>query len=472
MSYNLFNSKVKVTSFFIFISMGFFQLLIYANLYYLGDLRDRIIFFLGNYVLLFIGYLLAIYFFKRSLSEFSPLKFFTVLFIFSISFRITMIFSMGYLSTDILRYFWDGMLSINGVDPYKYVPSSYELEKFRTMSYYESYDHKDEFTIYPPLAQFFFLGSHLIFGDNPIGLKSLLSIFDTSNGILIFLIIRKMKGDNFQSNLGALIYLWNPLVIIEFAHSGHIDALAIFLLLLCIYSLSRTLRISSSTSLVASIFTKWIPILFLPIYMKYMWRQKKGFIKALLSIIVASLVIILPFYFSSGFNFILTTFNFIRNWRFESALSRFLILILPFEGILESFISKFVSYSIFIISIIVLTYKSRFSNITEIINTFLLLIALFYLIAPSTYPWYVPWILTMAILKRSGFITSSSIFLSGLAVVNYLQEFSTLSELQFWFAYIVWFIPVFAILAYYLYQSKGYQSLLKRFNSGPINANT
>lgn len=451
--FNSNSSKVGIISLLI---IGFVQLSIYGNLYYLGDLRDSIIIFFGNYFLLFISYIIAIYILNKCKSkEYQSWILLAIIFFFSISFRFLMVISETYLSTDIFRYMWDGMLSGNWTDPYKYVPSSLELDNFKGVEYYEIYDHKDEFTIYPPFAQIFFFVSHLLFGNSQLGMKSFLSIFDILNGSLIFLLIKSQKNELFRAFKGTLIYLWNPLVIIEFSNSGHLDVLAIFLILLSLYFLTRSLIIGSLVSLVASVFTKWIPLLFVPFYIKFLMNKEKfHLIKTAFPAIIFSLAIILPFYLSSGLNFLRGMTNFIQNWRFESTLSRFIMFIFPFEGLDGLNSAKVMSYAIFIISLIVVLNFVKLLKILNLVDSLIVIIALFYLITPSIFPWYAIWLLALSCIRGTDFITLSSISLSGIAVLNYLQEFSKLNQFQFWAAYTIWFIPIIAILIFYLHRSK------------------
>jgi hypothetical protein len=376
-----------------------------------------------------------------------------LMFLFSILFRSFMVVSDVSLSTDILRYLWDGVLLNNGVDPYEYIPLSSELDRFKDAEFYQNYDHKSEFTPYPPFSQLFFTISYFIFNANITGMKSLLSVFDILNGALIILLILKIRGDTFQAFQGALIYLWNPLVIIEFSHSGHIDALAIFLTLLSLYFLSNLSVINSSVLILLSALTKWFSLLFIPLYLRYLFRKSIGYFGlAIVSISITFSILAIPFYLSSRFNFIMGTIYFIENWRFESFLSRLITISLQLDTPGELYIAKITSYIIFLGSYFFILYKSKLHKVSNVIKYSILALLIFYLVTPAIFPWYIIWILALFSILKIDSRTWLAIALSGISVISYVIEFYPLSGFEFWLVYILWFIPIVGI--YFLHISE------------------
>jgi len=439
---------------FLFLISGFFQLVIYYNLFTIGNLGENITLFLSNYILLFAVYSLTLYYCMKNgfvKSYFS--RYLALMFLFSILFRSLMVISDVSLSTDILRYLWDGMLLNNGIDPYKYIPLSSELDRFKDVEFYQAYDHKGEFTPYPPFSQLFFTISYLIFNANITGMKFLLSVFDIINGALIILLILKIRGDTFQAFQGALIYLWNPLVIIEFSHSGHIDALAIFLTLLSLYFLSKLSVINSSVLILLSALTKWFSLLFVPLYIRYLFKKSKRYFSlAIVSISIAFSILVIPFYLSSRFNFVMGMIYFIKNWRFESFLSRIITISFQLDTPGELYIAKITSYLIFLGSYFFILYKSKLHQVSNVIEYSILTLLIFYLVTPAIFPWYMLWILALFSILKIDRRTWLAIALSGISVISYVMEFYPLSELEFWFAYMLWFVPIVCI--YFLHISE------------------
>ena len=92
-----------------------------------------------------------------------------------------------------------------------------------------------------------------------------------------------------------LIYLWNPLIIVEFAHGAHVDAFMIGLMMAALWALFRSRsRLLSMTALAAATLTKGLPALLLPVVVRrWGWRR---------TIVYAGLVfaICLPFALGAG----------------------------------------------------------------------------------------------------------------------------------------------------------------------------
>ncbi len=433
-------------------ALAVLQLFLYIEIYRLGNLSQTIFVFLVDYVLLFGSYVVTFVFCRSSDLESGNRFLQAVLVVFPLMFRMIMIMAETSLSTDIFRYMWDGMLLANGIDPYKYVPSSRQLQSFQNIYYYEIYDHKDELTVYPPVAQYLFSVSYALFGASQQGFKSVITIFDILNGLLIALVIMKL-GAKRTAYLGAMLYLWNPLVIVEFSGSGHVDAFAIFFLLLSIYMLLNLSTFNSAASLAASSMTKWITLPIIPFYLKAVFKQKPRFLlRAISSLVICSLVIVLPFILNSGFNFVTSVAKFASNWRFESALSRLFVFILNANSLEEFLVLKVLSYIMFAVLYVTIFFKARISGTAWLIDYSILTVCLLYLIVPAVYPWYSIWLLALTSL-RNGFRHWTSISSTGIAVVNYAQQFCQLSNVLFWGLYALWYVPVFAIILSYLPRS-------------------
>jgi hypothetical protein len=85
--------------------------------------------------------------------------------------------------------------------------------------------------------------------------------------------IRRTGGRSFQ----LAIYAWNPLVIVEFAASGHNDSLAILAVLAAVFVMSRGRWAVSTALLAAGALVKFFPAALFPLWLRRMqwpgsWR--------------------------------------------------------------------------------------------------------------------------------------------------------------------------------------------------------
>jgi len=132
------------------------------------------------------------------------------------------------LSSDIYRYVWDGKVQATGINPYRYVPADPALASLRDGTIFPHINRATTaVTIYPPVAQFFFLIVTRI-GENVTVMRLALVGCEAVTAAIIALFLRRMN----QPVTRVVAYLWHPLPLWEIASSGHVDALMLALMLL------------------------------------------------------------------------------------------------------------------------------------------------------------------------------------------------------------------------------------------------
>jgi hypothetical protein len=132
------------------------------------------------------------------------------------------------LSTDIFRYIWDGKVQATGINPYRYFPAHDALTHLRDATIFPRINRADyAVTIYPPVAEFFFLLVTRISESVTVMRLALLGC-EAASVSLIVLFLRRMQ----RPATRVVAYFWHPLPLWEIANNGHIDALAVALMLL------------------------------------------------------------------------------------------------------------------------------------------------------------------------------------------------------------------------------------------------
>jgi hypothetical protein len=153
----------------------------------------------------------------------------------AILFRILAVWQPPSLSTDIWRYVWDGHISVQGINPYQYPPSSPHVAAYRT-DYWPIINHPTWVTMYPPLSQRIFAVIAFLGGNSPYAYKAVFALFDLGNVALLLALLQRIKLPLQR----VLLYAWHPLIIIELSGSGHQDVLGIFFMLLAVLLLRRS----------------------------------------------------------------------------------------------------------------------------------------------------------------------------------------------------------------------------------------
>jgi alpha-1,6-mannosyltransferase len=132
------------------------------------------------------------------------------------------------LSSDIYRYVWDGRVQAAGINPYRYFPTDQALAFLRDEAIFPHINRADTaVTIYPPVAQFFFLVVTRI-GESVTVMRLALVGCEAVTVAVILLLLRRMN----RPMTRVVAYLWHPLPLWEIANSGHVDALMVALMML------------------------------------------------------------------------------------------------------------------------------------------------------------------------------------------------------------------------------------------------
>lgn len=100
--------------------------------------------------------------------------------------------------------------------------------------------------------------------------KSLVVASSLLCAALIWCILGRVRPKD--QMLGTLVYLWNPMIVIEFAAEGHNDALMIVFVLLSLLLAVQARPTASMVALVLSVLTKYMPLIFVPAQVIYFWR--------------------------------------------------------------------------------------------------------------------------------------------------------------------------------------------------------
>jgi alpha-1,6-mannosyltransferase len=145
-----------------------------------------------------------------------------------IALRIYVLLFDPLLSSDIFRYVWDGRVQAAGINPYRYFPAHDAVSHLRDATIFAGINRPDyAVTIYPPVAEFFFLIITRI-GENVNVMRLALLACEAVSVTVIVLFLRRLE----RPTTRVVAYFWHPLPIWEIANSGHVDALAVAFMLL------------------------------------------------------------------------------------------------------------------------------------------------------------------------------------------------------------------------------------------------
>jgi hypothetical protein len=191
-------------------------------------------------------------------------------------------------SNDMVRYLWDGRVQRLGYNPYLVVPSDPAMAQAHTDETREmpSRNHR---TPYPPAAQLFFRvvsGVH----ESTYAMKFALLVCD----LLTVVVLWRWLAWTGRNVWLALAYAWNPLVVLEISHGGHVDALGALWIAAAAYCLARRRTMMGTVAFVLGVATKLLPIVLAPL----LWRRIRVRDAVVGAAVLAALY--LPFFYGTS----------------------------------------------------------------------------------------------------------------------------------------------------------------------------
>jgi hypothetical protein len=198
-----------------------------------------------------------------------------IVIIFAALFRLSLLFSPPYLSDDIYRYIWDGRVQAAGINPYRYIPADSALAQLQDKEIYSRINRKDYArTIYPPTAEaVFFLTTRI--SESVTWMKATMVLFEA----LALWALAVLLASLGLPRQRILLYAWHPLVVWEFAGSGHADSIAIAFIALALLARRRNSEIGTGISLAGAALGKVFPfVLFPAFYKRWGWKMPLVFL--------------------------------------------------------------------------------------------------------------------------------------------------------------------------------------------------
>jgi alpha-1,6-mannosyltransferase len=222
---------------------------------HLGDLSVNIPEFMALALGIGIVYFVALFALEHTLDTSASLW---IIFAGALVFRLLLFPHPPSLSTDVHRYRWDGHVQQAGWNPYAIAPTDSRLKPLRDPGWYVM-PAPEIPTMYPPLSELVFRATWRLLPD-PVGFKTPFLLADLAVLAMLAGWIRSTGGRNYQ----IAVYAWNPLVIVEFASSGHNDALALAAVVLTMLIIRRY-PVMSTLALTAGALAKAFPVVLLPV---------------------------------------------------------------------------------------------------------------------------------------------------------------------------------------------------------------
>ncbi|WP_242116924.1 mannosyltransferase [Aestuariivivens sediminicola] len=366
------------------------------------------------------------------------------------AYRALFFLAIPNLSQDFYRFIWDGRVLLEGFNPYLHsVVSFIKTVDFPIPQAGELVSgmgslNASHFSNYPPMNQLCFAVAALFFKNSILGsvIVMRLIIIAADFGTLYFgkKLLQKL---NLPVN-SIFLYVLNPFIIIELTGNLHFEGVMVFFFIWSLYLLHSGKRYWAAVVLGLSISVKLIPLLFLPLFLKWsvFANPKNKAINAsestkigvvsvqalknlfLFYAIVLFTVIILfvPFY-STEFvmNYTDTLALWFKNFEFNASLYYIARAIgYTFRGYNEiTVIGTYIPYVILLFTFL-MTFLRANRHPQQVFTTMLFVLTFYFFSSTTVHPWYLTTLLVLSLFTpyKYPLVWSYVIILSYLAYVN------------------------------------------------------
>jgi alpha-1,6-mannosyltransferase len=326
---------------------------------------------------------------------------------FALLFRFLLLATPPVLSSDIYRYIWDARVLASGGNPYLSTPAAFATGEVKNEPLYQQQNRPFAPTIYPPLAQFAFRTVRGVAGESVSAMKALMIMGDLCTLALLVWLLSTMGLPRSR----VILYAWHPLVVFECAGSGHVDALAVPLILLAVIAWQRDQRTMAGIALGAATLVKIYPVLLLPVF----FGRRRWQIPLACAVTIA--LFYLPFLPRAGFGVLghLPRFLVDPDEVFNPSLMGLILSFGDYLGGAPIFWVSWIGRSILLATLIVLM-RNEVNRPSELLGRLWVIGTAMVLLTLTLHPWYLLWLLPfLAVQPRAAWI-----FLSGAIALSYL----------------------------------------------------
>lgn len=424
------------------IIMVLLSIIFYYNFAYHFQRTDFI-----KLITLFFGLLALCY----KLIQFEKWNFKFLLFV-GILFRLVFLFVLPNLSQDFYRFIWDGELVSNFINPYLRTPDQLininELVIDNAQDLYIGMGELSPkyFSNYPPLNQLIFAIAAILGGKTILGSVIVMRIIIIIADIGVVYFGRKLLKNLNRSPHLIFWYFLNPLIIVELTGNLHFEGVMLFFFVWSIYLLSIHNWKLAGIIYALSIAIKLVPLLFLPLFLKYFGIKKSIFFYTIIGFTI--IILIAPFYIPEFFsNYGETIGLWFSNFEFNASIYNIIkkIGVLYFDAkpweLIKSY-GKITPY-IIICVVFIFSFFRKNEKLSVLISSMLWVLTIYYFIAATVHPWYIIFLVVLTIFTsyRYSIIWSGLIILSYWAYTNpdFIEHLGVLA---------IEYISVFAFMTY------------------------
>jgi len=337
----------------------------------------------------------------------------------------TLLLAQPAMARDLYHYLMEGRILWHyGGNPMVDVPGQYPGDPLlpvldRWQMHYQ--------TPYGPLWLVLTWFPQTIAGGNAewllVSYKTLSVVFLFGTAYVVRLILVEVRPEH--RRLGTLLFLWNPLILIQIALNGHNDSVMMFFAMLAFYfGLKRRWALAIPV-LMLSVLVKYLTVLLLPVFIIYALRQGRRERREML--IGSAAAAVIAFAFLAPFWQGLETFGAYTeaqsSW-FVNSIPELIVRTIdgPIGKPAARIVARAVSLAMFAPLYGLLLWRLRKGSADPLLSGYQVLFV--YLLIGSTliFPWYVTWILPVGIVLMEPWVLTAVLLSVTASSIDIIQH--------------------------------------------------
>ncbi len=302
--------------------------------------------------------------------------------------RCAWLFATPNLSNDVYRFVWDGRLMAAGIHPLSHAPDYFMLSQNAvatlTPALFAQLNSPHYYTVYPTVLQAIFaISSSFSIGSlaaNILILKAFILAFECGTLYLLLQLLQKNKHR-------VVIYALNPLVINELVGNIHFEAAMIFFVLLSVFLLQKNKLNTAAFALSCAVSCKLLPLLFLPVYINVLGRQRG--VAFVWRVLAFSAALLLPFLATGARGFGSSLNLYFQSFEFNGSV--YYLLRAVGQWLSGYNLIAFIAPALTAIALLSIAYKYLLPTSTkkDFFAAFLWVQTVFFAAASIVHPWYI-----------------------------------------------------------------------------------
>ncbi len=300
--------------------------------------------------------------------------------------RLPFFFHLPQLSDDYFRFLWDGLLAVEGLNPFGLKPAAIDLSVFANPAYAQELlagmNSRDYPSVYPPIHQFFSWVAASLSGNSILAGVNWMRTLIVLCELIMMGYFLKQKS---KSGILVVAYLLNPLVVVEGVGNVHFEAALLPFLAIAVDQFANGQYLKSGLAWSGSILIKLTPLFLAPLFLfRTTDRRTWMFFGASLILVGGVFALISPWQIldglSGGVGLYFKSFEFNASvYYMASLLLKWIIgynmihVLGPLMGLVA------------LAAILVISWKGRHAALPEAV---LLVYLTYFLLATTVHPWY------------------------------------------------------------------------------------